>query len=652
MSLAVDTDKCMFFVGGNKAKSQNPTGQNLSGGCTKAWWDAAVAADDAETAMGKLMGTDGQPVHSNVTVTHTEVSGGEFNGKTKLTASIAELANAEAGMILFHSNSVGPILPDGPGMYKILWSQGFQEVIIDIDWEAGLTGNDGSSVNVGGAWNDLSALLQSYIDADAFTQEVWVNRNFIKSSAVSTASWGNGHKLKNTWLKLRGFERTPWDMHPGGAYYQSAFGKLISGLDSTAAVNFDFQQNDCHGLLVDGSYNLLFECMNWGNVYYDNVADKAGVYRQNNPENIIFNYCSATGGRNCFYGNGRGVFHYDCYADITGYTPTSSGYGFKTLAGTDVFTVYDTCIVKLDQDEGFYCNTTNDVLINCLTVNGNRGMSAPFGGKQYVKNCTFYNQVICAIRGGSITTDGLIVVRGNINLLTAQADWAYELHSSGGTIFEDYNDNYSLAGILTALGNNPYAGGSITEEGQNSLQVDPDLDSTPASKYEPLEEQIRTGGTPDILGDATSMGAINAMNTSVIEAAAAAALVTYNLDHLMKVPVADRADMAEVVDDTVLANLMTKTDGDTSDFVPGTDSLEAISDALPSVTDILGGTIEGTLTLQEAISVLVALAAGKCDGGATATIHFRNQADDTDRITMIVDTEGDRSATTIDVTDL
>ena len=74
--------------------------------------------------------------------------------------------------------------------------------------------------------------------------------------------------------------------------------------------------------------------------------------------------------------------------------------------------------------------------------------------------------------------------------------------------------------------------------------------------------------------------------------------------------------------------------------------------AIPTVTEILGGTIEGTLTLQEATSLLVALAAGKADGGETTTIHFRNQADTKNRITLTVDTVGDRSAITTDFTDL
>ncbi len=62
------------------------------------------------------------------------------------------------------------------------------------------------------------------------------------------------------------------------------------------------------------------------------------------------------------------------------------------------------------------------------------------------------------------------------------------------------------------------------------------------------------------------------------------AIVANNLDHLLKVAVSNRDTMPEVVDDTILANLMTKTDGDTSDFDHETDSLEAIRDAITEVS--------------------------------------------------------------------
>jgi hypothetical protein len=74
-------------------------------------------------------------------------------------------------------------------------------------------------------------------------------------------------------------------------------------------------------------------------------------------------------------------------------------------------------------------------------------------------------------------------------------------------------------------------------------------------------------------------------------------LATNNLDHLVKVAVADTSDhvdMVEVVDDTILANILTD-DGDTSEYDRRTDSLEAISDKIGvadgATTDSLNGKI-------------------------------------------------------------
>lgn len=95
--------------------------------------------------------------------------------------------------------------------------------------------------------------------------------------------------------------------------------------------------------------------------------------------------------------------------------------------------------------------------------------------------------------------------------------------------------------------------------------------------------------------------------TNIIALAVRKVMDELNLDHLMKVAVADRDALAEVVDDTVLANIMTKTDGDTSDFDHATDSLEGVRDAITanylSILDILVDTT--TLTEEVQFSTTV-----------------------------------------------
>lgn len=67
-----------------------------------------------------------------------------------------------------------------------------------------------------------------------------------------------------------------------------------------------------------------------------------------------------------------------------------------------------------------------------------------------------------------------------------------------------------------------------------------------------------------------------------------------------------------------------------------------------SFADILAGTVEGSLDMGEVLRIMLSALAGKSDGGGTTTIHFRNQADDTNRITATVDGDGNRTAISVD----
>lgn len=59
---------------------------------------------------------------------------------------------------------------------------------------------------------------------------------------------------------------------------------------------------------------------------------------------------------------------------------------------------------------------------------------------------------------------------------------------------------------------------------------------------------------------------------------------------------------------------------------------------------------EGTLTLREVIRILLAVLGGKSSGGGTATITFRDNADTKNRVVATVESDGDRTAMTLDGT--
>lgn len=65
---------------------------------------------------------------------------------------------------------------------------------------------------------------------------------------------------------------------------------------------------------------------------------------------------------------------------------------------------------------------------------------------------------------------------------------------------------------------------------------------------------------------------------------------------------------------------------------------------------VMASVIEGTTSLTEVLKVLFAVCAGKTDGGGTTTVHFRNRADDKNRVTATLDINGNRTAVTLDLT--
>ena len=96
--------------------------------------------------------------------------------------------------------------------------------------------------------------------------------------------------------------------------------------------------------------------------------------------------------------------------------------------------------------------------------------------------------------------------------------------------------------------------------------------------------------------------------------------------------------------DTEVAAIKAKTDGlpaspaATSD-IPGAAAVAAA---------VIAATVEGSLDLGEVLRVVLAACAGKADGLAGTTAHYRDQADTKNRITATVDEHGNRTAITLD----
>jgi hypothetical protein len=67
-----------------------------------------------------------------------------------------------------------------------------------------------------------------------------------------------------------------------------------------------------------------------------------------------------------------------------------------------------------------------------------------------------------------------------------------------------------------------------------------------------------------------------------------------------------------------------------------------------SVVDIIAGIADGSYDLQDMIRIMFAALAGKSAGGGTSTITFRDVADSKNRISATVDSNGNRTAISLD----
>ncbi len=106
------------------------------------------------------------------------------------------------------------------------------------------------------------------------------------------------------------------------------------------------------------------------------------------------------------------------------------------------------------------------------------------------------------------------------------------------------------------------------------------------------------------------------------------------------------ADIAAVKTDTAATLADTGTDG----VVVAAASKTGYQLSATGVDDILDEAYEGTTTLRQFLRLAASALFGKLSGAATTTVTIRDEADGKDRITATVDSDGNRSAVTLDKT--
>ncbi len=118
-----------------------------------------------------------------------------------------------------------------------------------------------------------------------------------------------------------------------------------------------------------------------------------------------------------------------------------------------------------------------------------------------------------------------------------------------------------------------------------------------------------------------------------------------------------KSDTAAILTDTGTTGVPISTGGiATTSFAAGAIDAAAIAAnafgaselAADAVDKILDETVgDGTITMREALRILISGMAGKLSGAATTTVTIRNLADSADVIVATVDADGNRSAVTV-----
>jgi hypothetical protein len=84
---------------------------------------------------------------------------------------------------------------------------------------------------------------------------------------------------------------------------------------------------------------------------------------------------------------------------------------------------------------------------------------------------------------------------------------------------------------------------------------------------------------------------------------------------------------------------------DTGTDIPA--SIVALNDL--SAAELLGTAVEGAYTFSQVLQLMASVLFGKVSGGGTTSVVFRNTADSANRVTAVVDSDGNRSAVTLNV---
>lgn len=226
---------------------------------------------------------------------------------------------------------------------------------------------------------------------------------------------------------------------------------------------------------------------------------------------------------------------------------------------------------------------------------------------------------------GALTTELAKVPKSDSNV-TWNATALASINAQADTALADYDGPTNAEMVARTLAAASYATAAAQATAQADLDTLTGTDGVTLATSQPNYAPAT----------AASVAALNDLSSAEAQSAAAAALTSY-----------DPPTRAELTSDT---NSVLSAIGD----VPTNAELATALDPLPTAAEnaaaVLAATVEGSVTVVQSIRLANAALGGKASGLETTEATYRDLGDTKDRIVATVDSDGNRTAVTRDLT--
>jgi hypothetical protein len=367
-----------------------------------------------------------------------------------------------------------------------------------------MAGIDGKTVQVGGAWDGITTLCESYIDAEIYTHEVWVNKDLAPTDQWDWSDW-SGDVYNNTWFKVTGFHRVPGDItETDGAYFQTTKDMYDNGVHADKLVDIDMSGLSGDLIAGDGTFNItmrgfyfnnapvtnkMFEVSigPWGNIDLEHNAFELSVRMDTAKcRNLLLSDSLITSSQ----------VHADRLMDM-------DATSVVTLLNNYIDQAYNTVGISVP-DGAVYIGLGNIM----DTEGASAGILSDMGSTAFSFNNTYIGFDSASDQGQfKVDNSGSLISINDIIFNKIDSAYALEVGEYGGSFITKNLCAYSEEGQLDeVIELHPDEGtGEIRKHDiDNLLEVDPLLDSG----YRSRNKKILLGGTK-VDGQKTTIGAIS-----------------------------------------------------------------------------------------------------------------------------------------------